>query len=75
MHRDLTPSNVLVAKGEHLKLGDFGIARHGLRGRSVPADVFAPPMVAEGSTSSWRAADDVLTCEASGLRRTHILQL
>jgi hypothetical protein len=63
VHRDLTPLNVLVAEGEHLKLGDFGIARHRLQGRSVQADIFnrafAPPTVADGSTSSWRAADDV----------------
>jgi serine/threonine protein kinase len=64
VHRDLTPSDVLVAEGEHLKLGDFSIARHRLQGRSVQADVFnhgfAALTVAHGSTtSSWRAADDV----------------
>ncbi len=63
VHRDLTPANVLVAKKEHLKLGDFGIAQHRLRGGVVPADVFnvsfAPDAVAYGRTHSWRAADDV----------------
>lgn len=63
VHRDLSASNVLVTEGEHLKLGDFGIARHRLGHRSVSADVFnpwfAPRSIVEGDTSSWQPADDV----------------
>ena len=63
VHRDLTPGNVLVCEGERLKLGDFGIARHRLSRRSIPADMFnpefAPPAIADGNASTWRTADDV----------------
>ncbi len=63
VHRDLTPGNVLVTGGEHLKLGDFGAARHRLGREAIRADVFnpayAPPAIAAGDTASWQAADDV----------------
>jgi serine/threonine protein kinase len=63
VHRDLTLGNVLVCDGEQLKLGDFGIARHRLSRRAVPADVFtpgfAPPSIVKGNATTWRPADDV----------------
>ena len=40
LHRDLTPFNVSSARGEQLKLGDFGIATHQLSRRGVTAEAF-----------------------------------
>jgi serine/threonine-protein kinase len=63
VHRDLTPHNVLVTSGEVLKLADFGIARHRLGTRDVPADAFnpgfAPTSMTLGGGQSWRPSDDV----------------
>ena len=63
VHRDLTPHNALVASGEVLKLADFGIARHRLGTRDVPADAFnpgfAPTSMALHRGRSWRPSDDV----------------
>ena len=62
LHRDLTPFNVFVCEGEHLKLGDFGIARHHVRD-AVPARTlnrgFAPREMLRGAVRHWRARDDV----------------
>jgi hypothetical protein len=53
---------VFVCEGEHLKLGDFGIARHHVR-EAVPARTlnrgFAPREMLRGAVRHWRARDDV----------------
>ena len=63
LHRDLTPFNVLVCGGRHLKLGDFGIAKHHRSPKGVPARTMAPwmapPEVYEGKVQNWQARDDV----------------
>lgn len=63
LHRDLTPFNVFVCQGPHLKLGDFGIARHYARRDGLAANTMAPWMapreIAEGAVRNWRARDDV----------------
>ena len=63
LHRDLTPFNVFVCEGEHLKLGDFGIATHQLNRRGVTADAFnrmhAPNEIAWGRVRRWQKRDDV----------------
>ena len=42
MHRDLTPFNVFVCEGGHLKLGDFGIARQQSDRRGIPSNTLNP---------------------------------
>src|SRR6476469_6311162 len=63
LHRDLTPFNVFVCEGEHLKLGDFGIATHQLSRRGVTAEAFnpfnAPTEIAWGKVRRWQQRDDV----------------
>jgi hypothetical protein len=63
VHRDITPRNVFVTSDRMLKLGDFGIARHRVGKRDVPAEAFnvwfAPTAMIHGQGSSWRPADDV----------------
>jgi len=63
LHRDLTPFNVFVCEGEHLKLGDFGIATHQIGRRGVTADAFnrmhAPNEIAWGRVRRWQKRDDV----------------
>ncbi len=63
LHRDLTPFNVFVCKGEQLKLGDFGIAAHQLSRRGVTADTFnlfhVPNEIAWGRVRRWQKRDDV----------------
>lgn len=63
MHRDLTPFNVFVCKGEQLKLGDFGIAKHQIKRRGVTADAFnlfhVPNEIAWGKVRRWHRRDDV----------------
>ena len=63
LHRDLTPFNVFVCEGEHLKLGDFGIATHQLSRRGVTADAFnlfnVPNEIAWGRVRRWQQRDDI----------------
>ena len=64
VHRDITPYNVFVCgPSETLKLGDFGIARHGFKKRPVRADAFAPWFVDtdlyQGSQTRWSVSDDL----------------
>jgi eukaryotic-like serine/threonine-protein kinase len=63
VHRDITPRNVFVAADRVLKLGDFGIALHGVGEKDVRADAFArrfaPAAIQRGQTRSWRPADDI----------------
>lgn len=63
LHRDLTPFNVFVCDGEHLKLGDFGIATHQVNRRGVTADAFnrmhAPNEIAWGRVRRWQKRDDI----------------
>jgi serine/threonine-protein kinase len=64
VHRDITPFNVFVCGPKRaLKLGDFGIARHGAMGKGVRADAFAPWFVDTdidwGSRQRWTFGDDL----------------
>ena len=63
LHRDLTPFNVFVCEGEHLKLGDFGIATHQLSRRGVTAEAFnpfnVPNEIAWGKVRRWQQRDDI----------------
>jgi hypothetical protein len=63
LHRDLTPFNVFVCEGEHLKLGDFGIATHQFSRRGVTADAFnflnAPTEIAMAKVRRWQQRDDI----------------
>jgi serine/threonine-protein kinase len=63
LHRDITPMNVyVVGEDDTLKLGDFGIARHGPK-RGVPANAFNPWFVDDtlysGSRTRWTIGDDL----------------
>lgn len=69
-HRDITPANVFVGARKSLRLGDFGIARHGLRGRGPRADQFNADFVATSlriSRNVWRPSDDVYQLALLGL--------
>ena len=63
LHRDLTPFNVFVTADEHLKLGDFGIAKHHRKDRGVWAQTMArwmaPPEIQDRRVCHWCAKDDV----------------
>jgi serine/threonine-protein kinase len=63
LHRDITPFNVFVCKGEQLKLGDFGIATHQRSARGVTADAFnlfnVPNEIAWGRVRRWQQRDDI----------------
>lgn len=62
-HRDITPTNIFVCNRGVLKLGDFGIARHHVRGKLITIDAFNPAFVTRGfleqSHRQWLAVDDV----------------
>ena len=63
LHRDLTPVNVFVCHGRHLKLGDFGIVRQqsdrrGITARTMNA-LTAPSDILAGAAPKWQARDDV----------------
>jgi serine/threonine protein kinase len=63
LHRDLTPLNVFVCDGRHLKLGDFGIVRQqsdrrGITARTMNA-LTAPSEILARETPKWQARDDV----------------
>jgi serine/threonine protein kinase len=63
LHRDLTPFNVFVFSGPHLKIGDFGIARHYGDGRGVVGRTRnpfgAPTSMIQGRVRNWQAKDDL----------------
>ena len=63
LHRDLTPVNVFVCDGHHLKLGDFGIVRPQSNRRGITAHTMNTSMVPSdmlgGAAPKWRARDDV----------------
>jgi eukaryotic-like serine/threonine-protein kinase len=63
LHRDLTPVNVFVCDGHHLKLGDFGIVRQQSNRRGVTARTLNTSMVPSdmlaNNAPKWRARDDV----------------
>jgi eukaryotic-like serine/threonine-protein kinase len=63
LHRDLTPLNVFVCDGRHLKLGDFGIVRQqsdrrGITARTMNA-LTAPSDILARAVPKWQARDDV----------------
>ena len=63
LHRDLTPLNVFVCDGRHLKLGDFGIVRQqsdrrGITARTMNA-LTAPSDILAREAPRWQARDDV----------------
>jgi serine/threonine protein kinase len=63
LHRDLTPLNVFVCDGRHLKLGDFGIVRQqsdhrGITARTMNA-LTAPSDILARTVPRWQARDDV----------------
>jgi serine/threonine protein kinase len=63
LHRDLTPLNVFVCDGRHLKLGDFGIVRQqsdtrGITARTMNA-MTAPSDILARTVPKWQARDDV----------------
>lgn len=63
LHRDITPYNVFVCGSRRqLKLGDFGITRHGPR-QGIPASAFAPWFVDSDVYSEtrtrWTVGDDL----------------
>ena len=63
LHRDLTPLNVFVCDGRHLKLGDFGIVRQQSDRRGITARTMntltAPSEFLAGAAPKWQARDDV----------------
>ncbi len=63
LHRDLTPLNVFVCDGTHLKLGDFGIVRQQTNARGIPVRTLNPHMapsdIMAGAAPKWQARDDV----------------
>jgi serine/threonine-protein kinase len=64
VHRDITPLNVFVYGDEQtVKLGDFGIARHGFSAKGVAADVFneyfAEPALLDGDYLMWGVRNDL----------------
>jgi serine/threonine-protein kinase len=63
LHRDLTPLNVFVCDGRHLKLGDFGIVRQQTDHRGVTARTMnaltAPSDILARTVPKWQARDDV----------------
>jgi serine/threonine protein kinase len=63
LHRDLTPLNVFVCDGRHLKLGDFGIVRQQSDRRGVTAHTMnsltAPSEIVARAIPKWQARDDV----------------
>ncbi|HMC42313.1 MAG TPA: hypothetical protein VKI20_04820 [Acidimicrobiales bacterium] len=62
-HRDITPDNIYVADRRRLKLGDFGIAKHGLGGAPIHATAFAmefvSPSLRSYQRSRWYPSDDL----------------
>jgi eukaryotic-like serine/threonine-protein kinase len=63
LHRDLTPLNVFVCDGGHLKLGDFGLVRPQSDRRGASARTLnpfnAPGDIVGGGVPKWQARDDV----------------
>src|SRR5206468_2432149 len=63
LHRDLTPLNVFVCDGRHLKLGDFGIVRQQSDKRGITAHTMnaltAPSDILARAVPKWQARDDV----------------
>jgi serine/threonine-protein kinase len=63
LHRDLTPLNVFVCDGHHLKLGDFGIVRQQSDRRGITAHTMnaltAPSDILARAVPRWQARDDV----------------
>ena len=63
LHRDVTPLNVFVCAGDHLKLGDFGVAAQAVRGNAVAAETmtaaWSPPEKWTAGKHEWRACDDI----------------
>ena len=63
LHRDLTPVNVFVCDGPHLKLGDFGIVRQQSDRRGITAHTMnamtAPSDILARAVPKWQARDDV----------------
>src|SRR5262245_33478944 len=62
LHRDLTPMNVFVCDGHHLKLGDFGIARQQSDRRGITARTMntltAPSEFLDRAAPKWQARDE-----------------
>jgi serine/threonine protein kinase len=70
MHRDIKPANVFIGNRKSLCLGDFGIARHGLRGRGPRADAFTPMFAATSlleGRQEWLPSDDIYQVGLLGL--------
>jgi serine/threonine protein kinase len=63
LHRDLTPVNVFVCSGPHLKLGDFGIVRQQNDSGGITAHTMnrmtAPSELLDRAAPKWQARDDV----------------